>query len=159
MIKITKNKVAIEPVDNPDKIGSLFIPDQAQGRAKQGIVKYTGEDVEEIEIGDYVLFSPYNGTLVILQDEGRIIIIHEDFITCKIDPPWNLKQTIVPGLFFQDKNGNSFPATYEMSTGLIADMIKESPFRKNSNVLYKYRQNEKEEFRKREDSKNFEKDR
>lgn len=155
MINITKEKLAIEPVDNPEKIGSIYIPDQSQGRAKQGIVKYKGADTDEFEIGDYVLFSPYNGTLVILEDEGRVIIVHKDFVTCKIDPPDDLKMTEIPGLFFRGATSSSgganyFPATYERAMELIASMVRESPFRKTNNVIYRYRNDEKEQFRRSE---------
>lgn len=153
MINITKEKLAIEPVDNPEKIGSIFIPDQSQGRAKQGIIKYKGSDTDEFEIGDYVLFSPYNGTLVILEDEGRVIIVHKDFITCKIDPPDDLKMTEIPGLYFRgrgDETWEYFPATYETAIELIAKMVQDSPFRKTNNIIYRYRSDEKDQFRKNE---------
>ena len=65
-----------------------------------------------------------------MQDEGRTIILDEKFIVAKIDPPGNVQNTNVPGLFFCDKSGDYFPATYEMAMILIADMVKESSFRK-----------------------------
>lgn len=161
MINLTKEKLGIEPVDNPDKVGSIYIPDQAQGRSNQGIVKYKGADTDEFEIGDYVLFSPYNGTLVILEDEGRIIIVNKDFVTCKIDPPTDLQNTEIPGLYFKEKRVNEFagvreevtnyfPATYEVAMEMIAKMCANSNFRKTNKVYQRSVQDERANFRKNE---------
>jgi co-chaperonin GroES (HSP10) len=130
MINLSGAKVAVVPVYDPPMIGHIIVPDIAKTRSDQGIVKYIGPDVKDIEVGDYVLFSGYTGTLLFLEDEGRLIIMHEDFIVAKIDPPDNLQTTNVPGLFFKSKNGEYFEATYEMTMDLVADMITNSEFRK-----------------------------
>lgn len=131
-MNVPATKVAIEPVYESDMTpsGLLYVPDIAKTRVVQGIVKYIGSKVTELEIGDYVLFGGYSGSLIFLQDEGRTIIIDEKFVIAKIDPPDNVRNTDVPGLFFRDKFGDYFAATYEMAMILIADMVKETPFRK-----------------------------
>lgn len=116
MIRLTGTKIAVDPILDSDMTrGGLYIPDIAKERADQGIVKYIGPDCKDVEIGDYVLFSGYSGSTVRLEDEGLLIIMYEEFVTCKIEPP----DTEVPGVFFRDREGLYFPATYEMAIELI----------------------------------------
>lgn len=129
MINITGNKVAVVPIYDPEMVGHIVIPDIAKTRSDQGLVKYMGKDVKDIEIGDYVIFSGYTGTLLSLEDEGRLIIMDASFIVAKVDPPDALVNTSVPGLFFLSKSGEYFDATYEMAMELIRNMILDHPFR------------------------------
>ena len=71
------DRIAVIPVDDPPKIGSLWIPDQAKRRADQGVIKYRGDDVKELKVGDHVLFSAYSGTRITYQDEGHLIVMKE----------------------------------------------------------------------------------
>lgn len=133
MIKLLGKNVAVDPImyDNKSASGVLFIPDNSIPRANQGIVKYIGPDVVEVKIGDYVLFSGYTGTTVRLEDEGIILIMHEDFVTCIIQDPG----TLVLGLYFKDTQGNFFTATFEdaipLLTRAVEDyaMVKDSPLK------------------------------
>lgn len=123
MLKVGRNKVVITPMFDDDiSKGGIIIPDVAKERCDQGIVKYIGEDVHDLEVGDYVLFSGYSGTTVRLEDEGIVIIMHEDFITCKIEPP----ETEVSGLYFRDTDGVYWTATYEMAIDLIRRSVQEA---------------------------------
>jgi chaperonin GroES len=125
MIKLLGRQIAVDPrLDSEKSSGGLYIPEIAQERADQGIVKYVGPDVIDVKIGDYVLFSGYTGTTVKLEDEGLLIIMHEDFVTCLIFPP----DTEVPGLYFRDKQGEYFPATYEMATTIIMHAFSSPEF-------------------------------
>lgn len=89
MIKLTKKQIAVIPITDPDKIGHIYIPDIAKQRVDNGVVKYIGPDVQEIRIGDHVLFSGYTGTLVTIEGEGALIIMHEQDVMCRLfdDPP------------------------------------------------------------------------
>jgi chaperonin GroES len=123
MITLAGSKIAVRPIFDPDRTpGGLYIPTQAQERADQGIVKYVGPDVVDVRVGDYVLFSGYAGTLVILEGEGRFIILPEEFIICTV-----IRDSFfeVPGLFFKEANGEYFPATYEEAINLCADAVTE----------------------------------
>lgn len=101
MIKLIGNKVAITPINDPDKsAGGIWIPDQAKERCDQGIVKYIGPKVKWCKQGMYVAFSGYTGELFIMEGEGRVIIMPEDFIVCEIS---NVENVFVPGLFFREK--------------------------------------------------------
>ena len=125
MISIPRHRVAVVPLFDPDMTpsGLLHIPDQAKERCDQGIVKYIGAEVDpEIKIGDHVLFSGYTGTFVRLEGEDMMIILVDEFITCKI----HAADTDIPGLFFQDVEGDYFTATYEMVMNLVAQGIRET---------------------------------
>lgn len=101
MIKLIGNKVAITPINDPDKsAGGIWIPDQAKERCDQGIVKYIGPKVKWCKQGMYVAFSGYTGELFIMEGEGRVIIMPEDFIVCEIS---NVENVFVPGLFFKQR--------------------------------------------------------
>jgi hypothetical protein len=126
MISLPGDKIACTPIFDPDKHGSLWIPEQAKERCDQGIVKYVGPECNYVRPGDYVLFSGYTGTLVQLEDEGLLIIFPEEFATCKIEPP----ATDIPGLYFKDKDGTYFVATYEMATELITQAFQNEEWRK-----------------------------
>ena len=96
-------RVAITPVNDPDTspTGLIIIPDEGKERSDQGYIKYLGTNCEEFEVGDYVMFSGYTGTNLAVEDEGHVIIMHKDYIICKLDPP----NTSVPGLYYRDKRG------------------------------------------------------
>lgn len=101
MFKLVRNQVGIEPIFDPDKSsGGLYIPDTAKTRCKQGIVKALGPDVKDIKIGDYCLFSGYDGTIVAFEnDEGLnelILIIPEDAVDCRVVIDFDLDFTTLP---------------------------------------------------------------
>lgn len=122
MIRVPKNKIAVDPIPDPNKIGHIWIPDVAMQREDQGIVKYIGEDVREIMVGDYVLFSGYTGTLVLIEGEGPLIIMPEEFVVARLEPP----DTEIPGLYFQGSDGLFFTATYEMAITIISKAFQEA---------------------------------
>jgi co-chaperonin GroES (HSP10) len=118
MIELVEDKVAIEPIWDSDysPSGLLIIPEEAKDRCDQGIIKYVGPWVKNHQVGDYVLFSGYTGSLVRLEGEGTLIIMREEWLELIVHPP----ATDIPGLFFQDADGQYWPATHEQATTLIA---------------------------------------
>ena len=72
MITLLENRIAIQPVFDSDRIGSIYIPDQAKSRCKQGLVKYVGPDVKDIKPLDYVFFPGYSGTVFSSRDNQEI---------------------------------------------------------------------------------------
>lgn len=123
MLSLPNNKVAIRYLPDPEKIGSIFVPDMAKERADQGIVKYVGPKVTEIRPGDYVIFSGWTGTTVHIEGEHGLIIMPEDQVICKIHPT----ATVIPGLWLMNGAGEPFPATYEMAVELIWQHYWELP--------------------------------
>lgn len=120
MIKLQGSKVAVVPVENPDKIGSLYIPEMAKDRLNQGFVKYRGPLTRHVKIGDYVLFSGYTGTLMHMEGEGKLIILPEKFIIAVVP---ELENKEVPGLYLKDKVNHA----YNISdlAGVISDVLPE----------------------------------
>lgn len=114
------NKVAVEPIFDPDTIGSIIVPDQAKGRCDQGLVKYVGSECKVVQVGDHVLFSGYTGTLMQLEGEGLLIILPEEFVVSIVyDDPIEIE-----GLYFRDKEGKYFRATHEQALHIIANAMK-----------------------------------
>ena len=72
----TGNKVGIEPIFDPDtSAGGIIIPEQAKGRCAQGIIKFIGRGcTSDLSIGDYVIFSGYDGDLVRFEDTLTIVL-------------------------------------------------------------------------------------
>ena len=117
------DKVACVPLFDPDHYGSIIIPDTAKERCDQGLVKYIGPEVTHVQPGDHIIFSGYTGTLMEIEGEGLMIVLPETFIDAKLESP----DTSIPGLYFLGKDGEYFPATYEMAMNIIARGLKESP--------------------------------
>lgn len=107
MIKLTGHNVGIKPqfYDNKTESGLLYIPEDSIRRANQGTVIYVGDEVKSVSVGDYVLFSGYSGTTV-RTDEGVTIIMHEDFLTCKITDDVGE----VPGLYLLQNRSSLWEA-------------------------------------------------
>jgi co-chaperonin GroES (HSP10) len=122
MLRLPKGRVAVASIPDPNiSKGGIIIPNEARERDDQGIIKYLGDDCDDFEVGEYVMFSGYTGTLVHLEDEGSLIIMHKDFIIAKIEAP----NTNVPGLYYRDKKGWK-----DLESGLqelINTFIDESP--------------------------------
>lgn len=81
MLQMLKDRVAIRPLSDPDKIGSIIIPETAKKRSDQGVVIYRGPDVKELKVGDHVLFPAYSGTKINVVDEGVYIVMPEEEIS------------------------------------------------------------------------------
>lgn len=123
MVELVGNNVALTPIFDPDvSPGGLYIPEMAKERCDQGIVKYIGPKVKWVKPGDYCLFSGYSGTYLDVQDEGRLIVMPENYLICKIKP----EPTEVPGVYFRGVDGQYFPATYEMTIELVAQAFHEA---------------------------------
>jgi co-chaperonin GroES (HSP10) len=116
------------PIFDPDiTSGGLYVPDMAKERCDQGIIKYVGPKVLWAQIGWHVLFSGYSGTYMSIEDEGKLLMMPENYLMLRILP----ETTEVPGLYFKGRDGVHFPATYEMAMEIIADAFHEAPwFRK-----------------------------
>ena len=128
MIQLSRKNVAAVPLfDSLQTAGGLWIPESARERCDQGIVKYVGKDVKEVSEGDHILFSGYSGTLMELEGEGTLIILPERYVVAKIAYDGAEVANIdISGLYFRDKEGHYWPATYEFASRLIAKGLEES---------------------------------
>lgn len=148
MLEVPENKIACQPLHDSDMTpGGLYIPDIAKERVDQGIVKYIGKNVKDIKVGDYIMFSGYVGTYFLLEGEGELIILPEDFVTCRIESP----VTDIPGLYFRDMDGEYFTATYEQILLLVARAFESTEFYTRLRVNYE------DKFRDRPTEQDYEK--
>lgn len=94
MIRLPRRNVAIKMFHDPDESpGGIIIPDIAKTRSKQGIVKYVAEGCKDLRVGDHVLFGAYDGTVIYVQGEGRLLIVSEEVIPCVINVFEDVKVT------------------------------------------------------------------
>lgn len=125
MISVTADRVAIQPVFDSDRIGSIYVPDQAKSRCKQGLVKYVGPECREVKPGDYVFFPGYSGTVFNMPDEGLLIIMKESSIVAIVETNrWDFID--VRGLYFKDRHNEYWTASYEQVMQLVSKSITES---------------------------------
>lgn len=123
MLYLPKGKVAVRPLADPDRTSSgLYIPEVAKERSDQGVVKYVGPDVTNVQIGDHVFFSGYDGTQVAIEGEGVLIFLEEKSIQCVIHLGEN---PVIDGLYFLDTNGVYQPATYELVMDWLIDSLND----------------------------------
>jgi len=83
-LEMLASKIAVIPIEDPDKFRSLDLHFSAKQRIDQGIVKYRGPLTDSkhggqgIKVGDHVVFSGYTGTKIAVEDEGTLFIMEDD---------------------------------------------------------------------------------
>ena len=84
------DRVIIEPIIGPEKIGGIIIPDQVRQKNTQGIVVAVGPGrVSEhgitipmtVKVGDEVVFNEYTASKISV-DGHELCMIHEHEINC-----------------------------------------------------------------------------
>lgn len=82
------DRVIIEPIKGPEKIGGIIIPDQAREKSTQGIVVAVGPGrVSEygalipmtVKVGDEVIFNKYSASQIMV-DGHELCKVHESEI-------------------------------------------------------------------------------
>lgn len=77
--------VIIHPFEYPEKIGSLYVPDNTKQRVNQGIIIAKGPLVSnDLDTADHVFFSGYTGDQIVLEESGKFFVIPEPHIICKV---------------------------------------------------------------------------
>lgn len=99
-IEVLDDRIAILPMGDPEKIGSIIVPEIAKGRAVQGVVAFTGKKCHTLKRGMHVFFPAYNGQVAIIEDK-RYIIMYEKDVTCVI----KRQVETIPGLYFRTPEG------------------------------------------------------
>lgn len=82
MIELLDDRVAIIPIEDPDRYGMIWIPDTAKKKADNGVIKYRGPEVKDLRVGDHVLFSAYSGQKITITEEGLLVIMREEDVLC-----------------------------------------------------------------------------
>lgn len=80
-IKPLGARVLVERAEVEEKTASgIIIPDSAKESQNRGKVLAIGKDVEDVKVGDTVLYGKYNGTEIKENDKEYMIINSEDLL-------------------------------------------------------------------------------
>ncbi|MEX5219427.1 MAG: co-chaperone GroES [Nitrospiraceae bacterium] len=60
--------------------GGIYVPDTAKEKPQRGTVQAIGKKVENVKIGDQVLFDKYSGSKLRIDDEECLILKEEDIL-------------------------------------------------------------------------------
>lgn len=74
--------------------GRIIIPDKAKGRPTTAIVIAVGRLIQDVSVGEHILYAQYSGTGVNLRNQPALRIIVEDEILCKIEGDIALEDTV-----------------------------------------------------------------
>ena len=72
-------RVLVERIEEVSTTASgIIIPDSAKDKPSQGTVIAIGNDVEEIKVGDTIVFGKYSGNEITLDNKEYIIMDESD---------------------------------------------------------------------------------
>ncbi len=60
--------------------GGIYVPDSAKEKPQRGVVQAIGKKVENVKIGDHILFDKYSGSKLRIEDEECLILKEEDIL-------------------------------------------------------------------------------
>jgi len=60
--------------------GGIYVPDSAKEKPQRGTIDAMGPDVENVKVGDQVLFDKYSGTKIKIDNEDCLILKEEDIL-------------------------------------------------------------------------------
>lgn len=60
--------------------GGIYVPDSAKEKPQRGTVQAVGKKVENVKVGDQVLFDKYSGSKLRIDDEDCLILKEEDVL-------------------------------------------------------------------------------
>ncbi len=60
--------------------GGIYIPDAAKEKPQKGKIEGVGKDVEEVKVGDIILFDKYSGSKIKMDGDEYLIIKEEDIL-------------------------------------------------------------------------------
>jgi chaperonin GroES len=60
--------------------GGIYVPDTAKEKPQRGTVQAVGKKVENVKVGDQVLFDKYSGSKLRIDDEDCLILKEEDIL-------------------------------------------------------------------------------
>ncbi len=80
------DRLVVKVIEEPDKVGNLWIPDAAKARPTRGIVVATGPGKRvdgvtypmSVSVGNEVLFGRFGGTEVKIEGQSVLIIPETD---------------------------------------------------------------------------------
>ena len=60
--------------------GGIYVPDSAREKPQRGTIAAAGADVENVKVGDQVLFDKYSGTKIKIENDDCLILKEEDIL-------------------------------------------------------------------------------
>lgn len=70
------DRVLIMPIAPPAQVGRIIVPDTAQAKPVRGEIWAVGPLVNDIKVGDVVIYGKYSG-VDIEQNNSEVVIMHE----------------------------------------------------------------------------------
>ncbi|MBA3679323.1 co-chaperone GroES [Candidatus Saccharibacteria bacterium] len=81
MISPLADRLVLQQVDSQETTASgIILPDSAKEKPAEGTVIAIGKDVEEVHVGDTVLYGQYGPTEVKVDDTEYLIVKEEDVL-------------------------------------------------------------------------------
>ena len=75
------DRVLVKFLDEVEKTaGGIYIPETAKEKPQRGKVEAIGKDVEEVKVGEVVLFDKYSGSKIQMDDNDYLIIKEEEVL-------------------------------------------------------------------------------
>jgi len=75
------DKVVVKRLEAESRTaGGIVLPDSAKEKPQRGIVQAVGKKVENVKVGDQVLFDKYSGSKLRIEDEECLILKEEDVL-------------------------------------------------------------------------------
>jgi chaperonin GroES len=60
--------------------GGIYVPDTAKEKPQRGTLQAVGKKVQNVKVGDQVLFDKYSGSKLRIDDEDCLILKEEDIL-------------------------------------------------------------------------------
>jgi len=60
--------------------GGIYIPDAAKEKPQRGSVEAIGKDVEEVKVGDVILFDKYAGSKINIDGQDYLIVKEDEIL-------------------------------------------------------------------------------
>jgi chaperonin GroES len=60
--------------------GGIYVPDSAREKPQRGTIEAAGPDVENVKVGDQILFDKYSGTKIKIENDDCLILKEEDIL-------------------------------------------------------------------------------
>ncbi len=112
-MRVLGDQILVDPYYDPDKIGSLYIPDSAKNsESNQGRVIASGPR-SGISPNDYILYHPFRGEPVSISGMGRLVLRRKDIVAravgnvlypiddhVMVQPDWETKYKQPSGLVY-----------------------------------------------------------
>ena len=108
LLKPKKTDVIVHPLESPDTTAGGLIKSKAHSKKPdQGIIIALGEEAKRdsgLDIGDHIVFNPYSGDHIPIEDGGLFYVFHHAHVIATIvDSDIKLMATDVVKRLIQDR--------------------------------------------------------